>query len=72
MRALTSIAVAVSLLGSVATLPAYAAPLSDQSRNVDNPSIELAAGRCGPHHHYVPGHRNHDGHFIRGHCARNH
>jgi hypothetical protein len=42
---------------------------------VDGPrsaAIEQVAVHCGPHAHYVKGHRNHDGHYVKGRCVRNH
>jgi hypothetical protein len=34
-------------------------------------SIEPVAGpRCGPRAHYVRGHRNRAGHYVKGHCVR--
>lgn len=33
-------------------------------------SIEEAAVRCGPHAHYVRGHRLKNGQYVRGRCVR--
>ena len=72
MRLVTSLFVGAALLAGAASLPAYAAPLTDQSRDIANPSVEQVAAHCGPHSHYVHSHHNHEGHFIRGHCVHNH
>jgi hypothetical protein len=38
---------------------------------VQNPSIVTVAGRCGRHYHYVRGHRNRYGRWVRGRCVPN-
>jgi hypothetical protein len=35
------------------------------------PNVTAVSGGCGRYAHYVPSHRNHWGHWIRGHCERN-
>lgn len=35
-------------------------------------AIEQVAVHCGPHAHYIRGHRDHDGHYVKGRCVREH
>jgi hypothetical protein len=53
-------------------LSVEAAPLAPSDRDLGASSrIELAAGpKCGPHAHYVRGHRNHAGQYVKGRCIR--
>jgi hypothetical protein len=62
------------LVGAFLAFPlgAEAAPLAMSKADVTpSSSIEPVAGpRCGPRAHYVRGHRNHAGHYVKGHCVR--
>ncbi|HUB97275.1 MAG TPA: hypothetical protein VL993_15240 [Stellaceae bacterium] len=64
--------VAAALFASAASLPAFAMPLGDQPAAPANQSIIEVAVHCGPHAHYVRGHRNKAGHYVRGRCVRDH
>lgn len=53
-------------------------PLAAQAATLRQPgietgrstSIEEVAVRCGPHAHYLRGHRLKNGHYVRGRCVR--
>lgn len=57
-------------------LPISANAASPAATGVGNdpqsPAVEQIAVHCGPHAHYVPRHRNKAGHYVKGHCVRNH
>ena len=37
-----------------------------------SPSIVDVAVNCGPHAHYIRGHRDSHGHYVKGVCVRDH
>ncbi len=39
--------------------------------NLQSPAVEQIAVHCGSHAHYVKGHRNKAGHYVKGRCVRN-
>ncbi len=74
------------LAASLALLPAFAAfaphPAAASSRqplaveatdphNTDHANIAQVADRCGRHRHWMDGHRDRFGHWIRGRCVEN-
>ncbi len=67
-----SVALALSLplaapMGAYAMAPAAdGRAASPQSRMIE-PVVH-----CGSHAHYVHGHRNREGHYVKGRCVRNH
>jgi hypothetical protein len=64
---LAGFAFAGSVSAQAATL--RPAPLDAPS----NPALTEVAVHCGPHAHYVKGHRSSkDHHFIKGRCVRDH
>ena len=68
--------VSVSLLAGfmlLAPVAAVASPvgLGTPAARDSSPVIE-AAVKCGPHAHYVKGHRNKSGHYVKGRCVKNH
>jgi hypothetical protein len=71
MRSITSMLVGAALCAGVAAFPAHAVPLTGQSDSVHNQGIEQVAVRCGPDAHYIRGHRDKAGHYVRGRCVRN-
>jgi hypothetical protein len=72
MRLVTTMYVGAPLFAGVAAFPAFAVPLFDHPNAISNGNVEQVAARCGPHAHYVRGHRNRAGHYVRGRCVRNH
>lgn len=48
---------------------AYVAPATGANGGA-SPSIIDVAVNCGPHAHYVRGHRDHNGHYVKGVCVR--
>jgi len=72
MRPFTTMLVGAALLAGVAALPAHAVPLADQSAPIHNQGVAQVAVHCGPNAHYIRGHRNKAGHFVRGHYVRDH
>jgi hypothetical protein len=53
--------------------PTQAAPGSVlRTEIVPSPNIVEVDRRCGRHAHWVPGHRNRYGRWVRGHCRPNH
>ena len=59
-------------LASSLPVAAYAVtPAADGLANSPrSTAIEQVAVNCGPHAHYVRGHRDHDGHYVKGRCVR--
>jgi hypothetical protein len=52
-------------------LKAEASPVAAKSgTTVESPNLQLVAGRCGRHGHWVRGHRTRRGGYVRGHCVR--
>jgi len=51
------------------TFQADAVPMTSRSLETNSPIVE-AAVHCGPHAHYVRGHRNHAGQYVKGRCIR--
>ena len=37
-----------------------------------NPNLVEVAVHCGPHAHYVKGHRNKEHRYVKGRCVRDH
>jgi hypothetical protein len=55
------------------SLPAAAyavTPAADGLANSPRSTAIEQVVECGPHAHYVHGHRDHDGHYVKGHCVR--
>lgn len=71
MRLLSTLLVAAFL---AVPFTVEAAPLAMSKPDIAASSnIEQVAGpHCGTHAHYVRGHRDHAGHYIKGHCVRDH
>jgi hypothetical protein len=69
MRLLSLLLVGASL---VLPLSVQAAPgaMPTPDMNSSSDIVQVAGPRCGPHAHYVRGHRNHEGHYIKGRCVR--
>ena len=53
-----------------APITSEAFPIGANMGADQNPNVVESAGRCGPHAHYVRGHRTRSGHWVRGHCVR--
>jgi hypothetical protein len=64
---------AAVLLGVLPSLaPAHAAAVPGPGIAVErSPDIVEVDRRCGPGRHFVPGHRNRRGLWVRSHCAPN-
>lgn len=45
-------------------------PAPDRLGQAAPRNIEQIAVHCGPHAHYVRGHRNRAGHYVKGRCIR--
>ena len=69
-RILIGTALAGMIVGTFASL-SFAAPLPAKLDNGSSANIVQVDSRCGPHHHYVRGFRDHHGHWVSGHCTRN-
>jgi hypothetical protein len=71
MRLLPTLLVAAFL---AVPFTAEAAPAAMSKPDIAASSnIEQVAGpRCGPRAHYVRGHRDRHGHYIKGRCVRDH
>jgi hypothetical protein len=70
MHSVTSMFIGATLFAGVAAFPAYALPLTDQSGGTSPiQGVEQVAVHCGPHAHYVRGHRDKAGHYVRGRCV---
>jgi hypothetical protein len=59
---------AVAGPASVQAATLHPAPLDTGS----NPNVLDVAVHCGPHAHYVKGHRDHNHHYVKGRCVRDH
>ena len=71
MRIAAVLAAAICLAASIAT-PSSAATLRPPGIATGAPDIVQVAGpRCGPHAHYIRGHRARNGGWIKGRCVRN-
>lgn len=70
MRVMTTTFIGAALLASVAIFPAYAMPLMDQHGGMQNQNVEQVAVHCGPHAHYIRGHRDKHRHYVKGRCVR--
>ena len=53
----------------VSTIQADAVPMMSHDRAGNSPIVEVAV-HCGPHAHYVRGHRNRAGQYVKGRCVR--
>jgi hypothetical protein len=53
----------------VSAIQADAVPMASRGLETNSPIIEVAV-HCGPHAHYVRGHRNHAGQYVKGRCIR--
>jgi hypothetical protein len=61
--------IAVAGPASVQAATLHPAPLDAAS----NPNVVDVAVHCGPHAHYVKGHRStKDHHYVKGRCVRDH
>jgi hypothetical protein len=69
-KILIGTALAGIVVGSFASI-SFAAPLPARLDNGSSANIVQVDMRCGPHHHFVGGHRDRYGHRIPGHCVRN-
>lgn len=67
--------VSVSLLAGfmfLAPVAALASPVGlDALAGQDTSAITEVAVNCGPHAHYVRGHRDKNHHYVKGRCVRN-
>jgi hypothetical protein len=63
-------AIMVGLM-ALAPINGQAFPTGSIMKAEPNPNVIESGTRCGPHAHYVRGHRNRAGHYVRGHCLRN-
>ncbi|MDB5364971.1 MAG: hypothetical protein JWM77_898 [Rhodospirillales bacterium] len=65
-----ALAAAVSF---AAPLKAEASPLAAPAgtTTVESQNVQLVAGRCGRHAHWVRGHRTRHHGYVRGRCVRN-
>jgi hypothetical protein len=70
MRVAATLFIGAALFAGAASMPAYAIPLAGQPNVAVNQNIEQVAVKCGPHAHYVRGHRGKDGHHVLGRCVR--
>jgi len=57
-------------LMAFAPVTSEAFPIGSNMNTEHNPNVIESAVKCGPHAHYVRGHRNRAGHYVRGHCVR--
>ncbi len=72
MRIAMFIAAAICLAATFPT-PSSAATMRPPGITTASPDIvEVAGPRCGPHAHYIRGHRARSGGWIKGRCVRNH
>jgi hypothetical protein len=64
----------ISAIGfGVAPLSAQAAVSAAAGMTGDtSPAIVDVAVNCGPHAHYIRGHRDSHGHYVKGICVRDH
>ena len=69
MRLITPIFVSAALIVAMIAGPSGAVPLPSNGA-AGNPNVQQVAVHCGPHAHYVRGHRDHNGHYIKGVCVR--
>jgi hypothetical protein len=53
-----------------APLPSNAFPQPGDAPMGGNPGVTEIAVHCGPHAHYVRGHRDKGGHYVKGRCIR--
>jgi hypothetical protein len=65
---------AAIIVGLMAFAPinSQASLIGSNLKAAQNPNVIEAGWRCGPHGHYVRGHRNRAGYYVRGHCRPNH
>jgi len=62
----------VIFLATLSMPAAQAVPAAtDGVKIAPSSGVVEVAGRCGPHQHWVPRHRNRHGKVIHGHCAAN-
>jgi len=59
----------LSVAALALSLPAAAFAVTPAVDGPRSTAIEPVV-ECGPHAHYVRGHRDHDGHYVKGHCVR--
>ena len=69
-KLLLGTALAGALVGGFASL-SLAAPLPARLDNGSSAIINVAEG-CGPYHHRTHGFRDRHGHYVPGHCVRDH
>ena len=64
---------AAIIIGLMAFAPinSQAFPTGSNMKAAHNPNVIESGWRCGPDAHYVGGHRNRSGYYVRGHCVRN-
>ena len=66
-------ALTLAALFALAPLPGRAFPTGGVLPPGGNANVIEAAVKCGPHAHYVRGHRDHKTHeWIKGRCIRDH
>lgn len=68
MRVSVSLLAGIMLLAPVAA-QATPAGLDALAAQGSSPIIEVAV-KCGPHAHYIKGHRDKHGHYIKGRCVK--
>jgi hypothetical protein len=61
----------IFVLLAFAPLRSEAFPIGTQLTVQPGSNVIEVAGRCGRYAHYVPGHHNRWGYWVRGHCERN-
>jgi hypothetical protein len=73
MRFVLVLATGLCLAGVASVEAATLRPAGVAADPLSSNIIEVAGPNCGPHAHYVRGHRStKDHHFIKGRCIRNH
>ena len=53
-----------------APIASQAVPVGGTMNAERNPNVIAAAVKCGPHAHYIRGHRNKAGQWVLGRCVR--
>jgi hypothetical protein len=62
-------AIIVGLM-ALAPINSQASPIGSNMKAEHNPNVIESGERCGPHAHYVRGHHNRSGYYVRDHCVR--
>ena len=61
---------ASAAFGAMTAASAAAMSPAPFALTADSPAVVEVAVRCGPRAHYVKGHRDHAGHYVKGRCVR--